>query len=210
MRRAVVALEALRGAGALAVDVVALTELQRFVLPQGLPLLTARLTSVVFGAVAIGALATPLCLHAFGTTGTLTLLGVVPPIVVIGVYPVLRRSDNASTEPVRGARTAHRRAPAPRALAGVVAAGTRAARGRHLRARHFSRDDDHPRARCRRRLLCGAGRRTRGVRRDRHVNDLHPGDWFGEIGLLEGSAADGDRENGGAERDLPNRRRGVP
>ncbi len=30
----VVALEALRGAGALAVDVVALTELQRFVLPQ--------------------------------------------------------------------------------------------------------------------------------------------------------------------------------
>ena len=66
---AVVALEALRGAGALAVDVVALTELQRFVLPPGLPLLTARLTSVVFGAVAIGALATPRAFMHSGRRG---------------------------------------------------------------------------------------------------------------------------------------------
>lgn len=66
---AVVALEGLRGAGALAVDVVALTELQRFVLPQGLPLLTARLTSVVFGAVAIGALATRFAFMRSGRRG---------------------------------------------------------------------------------------------------------------------------------------------
>ncbi|HEY3924868.1 MAG TPA: cyclic nucleotide-binding domain-containing protein [Acidothermaceae bacterium] len=183
---AVVALEALRGAGALAVDVVALTELQRFVLPQGLPLLTARLTSVVFGAVAIGALATPLCLHAFGTTGTLTLLGVVPPIVVIGVYPVLRRSDTASTSRFEeleprivvlqhlGLLQATSRPVLERLAADISELGISA--GTTIIREHDVADAFY---------VVRAGELEVFVG-DRHVNDLHPGDWFGEIGLLEG------------------------
>jgi Cyclic nucleotide-binding domain/Major Facilitator Superfamily len=91
----VVVLEAVRGAGALAVDVIALTELQRIVLPSGLPTLTARLTSVVFAAVAAGALMTPLFMNWFGTTNTLVLLGLIPPALVWASYPRLRRCDTA-------------------------------------------------------------------------------------------------------------------
>ena len=183
---AVVALEALRGAGALAVDVVALTELQRFVLPQGLPLLTARLTSVVFGAVAIGALATPLSLHAIGTTGTLTMLGVLPPILVIGVYPVLRRSDTASTSRFEeleprivvlehlGLLQATSRPVLERLAADVSELGIPA--GTTIIAEHSVADAFYVVREGELAVFVG----------DRHVNDLHPGDWFGEIGLLEG------------------------
>jgi MFS family permease len=183
---AVVALEALRGAGALAVDVVALTELQRFVLPQGLPLLTARLTSVVFGAVAIGALATPLSLHAFGTTGTLTVLGLLPPILVIGVYPVLRRSDTASTSRFEeleprivvlqhlGLLQATSRPVLERLAADISELGISA--GTTIIREHDVADAFY---------VVRAGELEVFVG-DRHVNDLHPGDWFGEIGLLEG------------------------
>jgi len=182
----VVALEALRGAGSLAVDVVALTELQRFVLPRGLPLLTARLTSVVFGAVAIGALATPLSLHAFGMTGTLTLLGVVPPIVVIGVYPVLRRSDSASTSRFEeleprivvlqhlGLLQASSRPVLERLAADVSELGIPA--GTTIIAEHDLADAFYVVREGNLEVFVG----------DRHVNDLHAGDWFGEIGLLEG------------------------
>jgi MFS family permease len=182
----VVALEALRGAGALAVDVVALTELQRFVLPQGLPLLTSRLTSVVFGAVAIGALATPLSLHAFGTTGTLTILGVLPPLVVIGVYPVLRRSDTKSTSRFEeleprivvlqslGLLQASSRPVLERLAADISELGISA--GTTIIREHDVADAFY---------VVRAGELAVFVG-DRHVNDLHPGDWFGEIGLLEG------------------------
>ena len=93
----VVVLEALRGAGSLTVDVVALTQLQRIVLPQGIPRLTARLTATVFGAVAVGALTTPVLLHALRTTGTFSLLGVIPPAFALVAYPTLRRCDVRTT-----------------------------------------------------------------------------------------------------------------
>jgi hypothetical protein len=182
----VVALEALRGAGSLAVDVVALTELQRFVLPRGLPLLTARLTSVVFGSVAIGALLTPLGLHAFGTTGTFTLLGLLPPIVVIGVYPVLRRSDTASTSRFEeleprivvlqhlGLLQASSRPVLERLAADVSELGIPA--GTTIITEHDVADAFYVVREGDLEVFVG----------DRHVNDLHAGDWFGEIGLLEG------------------------
>ena len=89
----VVLLEALRGAGSLTVDVIALTELQRIVLPQGIPRFTARLTATVFGAVAVGAMTTPLLLHVLRTTGTFTFLGVLPSAFALAAYPILRRCD---------------------------------------------------------------------------------------------------------------------
>jgi hypothetical protein len=181
----VVLLEALRGAGSLAVDVIALTELQRIVLPQGIPRLTARLTATVFGAVAVGALMTPLLLHALRTTGTFTLLGVIPPTFALVVYPILRRCDVQTTRRYSelggriavlehlGLLEATSRPVLERLAADVteleVPAGTTVIAERDPADAFYV-------------VLSG----DLDVTVDgRHVNDLHAGDWFGEIGLLE-------------------------
>jgi len=182
----VLVLEALRGTGALALDVVALTELQRIVLPQGLPVLTARLTSVSFGAVALGALTTPLLLNGLGTVGAFTALGVVPPIAVIACYPALRRADRrmsdrldelgpriAVLEPLgllqASSRPVLERLAADMTERDVPAGVTVIAEGDRADAFYVVRSGDLDV------LLAG-----------RSINELHPGDWFGEIGLLEG------------------------
>jgi hypothetical protein len=182
----VLALEALRGAGSLTVDVVALTELQRVVLPRGLPVLTARLTSAVFGAVALGALTTPALLHALGTTGALTLLGLLPLGLVAGAYPLLRRSDARITRRLDqlgpriaalerlGLLQATSRPVLERLAADAtevqVPAGTEVISEHDAADAFYVVRSGH--------LIVLAG--------DRHINDLGPGDWFGEIGLLEG------------------------
>lgn len=182
----VVVLEAVRGAGSLAVDVLTFTELQRIVLPRGLPVLTARLTAVVFGAVAVGALTTPLILRGLGTTGALTVVGLVPPLIAFGALPTLRR---------RGARTVARleklgpriavlerlglleatsRPVLERLAADVVEVQVEA--GTNVVTEHDPSDAFYV-------VLAGDFDVFVG---DRLVNDLHAGDWFGEIGLLEG------------------------
>jgi hypothetical protein len=182
----VVLLEALRGAGSLVVDVIALTQLQRVVLPQGLPLLTARLTSVVFGAVALGALTTPLILHPLGTTGALTVLGVVPPVVVLAAYPLLRRSDTQTTARFEqlGPRIAVLESlgllqatsrPVLERLATDITELTVPA-GTAVVVEHDAADAFY---------IVRSGELDVFVG-DRRVNELEAGDWFGEIGLLEG------------------------
>jgi MFS family permease len=182
----VLVLEAVRGAGALTVDLIALTELQRIVLPQGLPVLTARLTSIVFGAVAAGALASPVMLNRLGTVGTFTLLGVAPPICVLAAYPQLRRCDRRMTQRLEelgprisvleslGLLQATSRPVLERLAADVVeytvlAGTTVIVEGDPAEAFYVVQSGD---------LDVFVG--------DRQVNDLHAGDWFGEIGLLEG------------------------
>jgi hypothetical protein len=179
-------LEAVRGAGALTLDVVALTELQRVVLPQGLPVLTARLTAVSFGAVAVGALTTPALLSGLGTVGTFTGLGVVPPVAVICCYPVLRRADKRTSrrleelgpriavlEPLgllqASSRPVLERLAANTTEIQVPADTTVIAENDPSDAFYVVRSGDLDV------LLTG-----------RTINELHAGDWFGEIGLLEG------------------------
>lgn len=182
----VLVLEALRGAGALTLDVVALTELQRIVLPQGLPVLTARLTAVSFGAVAVGALTSPLLLDGLGTVGAFTALGAAPPAVVLACYPALRRADKRMSERVKelgpriavleplgllqaSSRPVLERLAADMTELEVPAATTVVAEGDVADAFYVVRSGDLEV------LLAG-----------RLINELHAGDWFGEIGLLEG------------------------
>jgi MFS family permease len=181
----VVLLEALRGAGSLTVDVIALTELQRIVLPQGLPLLTARLTAIVFGAVAVGALTTPLLLHALRTTGTFTVLGVIPPAFALVVYPFLRRCDVRTTRRYAelggrvavlehlGLLQATSRPVLERLAADVTELDVPA--GITVIVEHDPADAFY---------VVRSGDLDVFVG-ERHVNELHAGDWFGEIGLLE-------------------------
>ena len=183
---AVLVLQALRGAGSLTVDVVALTELQRIVLPRGLPTLTARLTTVVFTAVAVGALSTPVLLNAIDIAGALTVLGVVPPLVMLGLYPRLREYDVrmsqrleelgpriAVLEPL-GLLHATSRPVLERLAADVTE--VRAAPGSTIITADDPADAFYV-------VLSGHLDVFVG---DRQVNELHDGDWFGEIGLLEG------------------------
>jgi CRP-like cAMP-binding protein len=183
---AVILLEALRGAGALTLDVVALTELQRIVLPRGLPVLTARLTTTSFAAVAAGALATPLMLHGLGQVGTFTAVGLVPPALVVCSYPVLRRSDRQMSDRLDelgpriavleslGLLHASSRPVLERLAADItevqVPAGTTViTEGGTSDAFYIVRSGELD--------VTLEGRR---------INQLHGGDWFGEIGLLEG------------------------
>jgi hypothetical protein len=182
----VVALEALRGAGSLMVDVVALTELQRIVLPRGLPMLTARLTGWSFAAVAAGALTTPVLLHLFGTTGTFTVLGIAPPAIVIACYPALRRGD------IRLSQRLDELGPR---IAVLEVLGLLQATSRPVLERLAAAAEDYP-------VDAGTTVITENDLSDAFyvvrsgdldvfvgshlINDLHAGDWFGEIGLLEG------------------------
>jgi hypothetical protein len=181
-----IALEAVRGAGSLAVDLIVITELQRIVLPQGLPLLTARLTSIVFGSVAIGALVTPVLLHALGTTGTFVALGLVPPVLVAMAYPALRLNDRQTSlrlaelgpriavlEPL-GLLQATSRPVLERLAAAVtelsIPADTVVVTEGEIADAFYV-------------VLSGELEVLAGERR---INVMRPGDWFGEIGLLEG------------------------
>jgi hypothetical protein len=182
----VIVLEALRGAGSLAVDVIALTELQRIVLPSGLPTLTARLTSVVFAAVAAGAFMTPLLMNWLGTTGTLVLLGLLPPALVWASYPKLRRCDTAMSARLEelgpriaileqlGLLQASSRPVLERLATDMnevqVTGGTVVVRQDELADAFYVVKSGH--------LDVFVG--------DRQVNLLQARDWFGEIGLLEG------------------------
>ncbi|HEY8729668.1 MAG TPA: MFS transporter, partial [Acidothermaceae bacterium] len=182
----VVVLEAVRGAGSLAVDVLTFTELQRIVLPRGLPVLTARLTAVVFGAVAVGALTTPLILRGVGTTGALTMVGLVPPLVAFGAFPTLRQRDARTVARLEklgpriavleqlGLLQATSRPVLERLAADVVEVQVVA--GTNVVTQHDPSDAFFV-------VLAGDLDVFVG---DRLVNDLHAGDWFGEIGLLEG------------------------
>jgi hypothetical protein len=182
----VVVLEALRGAGSLTVDVVALTELQRIVLPRGLPVLTSRLTAVVFGAVALGAVCTPAILSGLGTTGTFVAMGVVPQVLVLGVYPQLRRCDDLMTDRLEqlgpriavlqplGLLQATSRPVLERLAADVTEVSVPA------RKTVIAEQDQSDAF-----YIVLSGNLKVSVN-GRKVNELSGGDWFGEIGLLEG------------------------
>jgi hypothetical protein len=181
----VVLLEAVRGAGSLVLDIAAVTELQRVVLPQGLTVLSSRLTSVVFGAVAAGAMVTPLILHGLDVAGALTVLGLVPPAMAVLAFPSIRRFDSRSAErfaelrpriavleklgllqatsrPVLERLAADMTEIAVPAGTDVIVQGDVAEAFYVVRSGHLEIFVD--------------GRR---------VNELDAGDWFGEIGLLE-------------------------
>ena len=86
-------IEAVRGAGALLLDVAAVAGLQRIVLPRRVPFVIAGLTAAVSASVAVGALVIPPLLSSVGLDATLLLTAFVPSVLAALAVLPLREID---------------------------------------------------------------------------------------------------------------------
>jgi CRP-like cAMP-binding protein len=91
-----VALQAVRGAGTLVVDVLAVTALQRSLSSDLLSRVFGVFNTLLLAAVALGALAAPVILALVGLDGTLLIVGIGIPLLVLGGWPWLRRMDRTA------------------------------------------------------------------------------------------------------------------
>jgi predicted MFS family arabinose efflux permease len=93
--RIAIALQVVRGAGTLVVDVLAITALQRLLAPHLLSRVFGAFNTLVLGALALGALVTPMLLE-LGIDVTLLVLGAGIPVLALGSWPWLQRMDRAA------------------------------------------------------------------------------------------------------------------
>jgi MFS family permease len=91
-----VALQAVRGAGTLVVDVLAITALQRSLSSDLVSRVFGVFNTLLLAAVALGALAAPVILGVAGLENTLLLVGIGIPVLVLGGWPWLRRMDRTA------------------------------------------------------------------------------------------------------------------
>jgi MFS family permease len=87
------ALQVIRGAGMLIVDVLATIGLQRAVSPEQLGRVFGVMWAVVIGSGALGAAVTPALIQASGLVGSLWVLGLAPIGLALAFLPVLRGVD---------------------------------------------------------------------------------------------------------------------
>jgi MFS family permease len=91
-----VALQAVRGAGTLVVDVLAVTALQRSLPSELVSRVFGVFNTLLLAAVALGALAAPAILGLAGLDTTLLIVGIGIPLLVLAGWPWLRRMDRAA------------------------------------------------------------------------------------------------------------------
>jgi MFS family permease len=168
------------GIGNVLVDVAALTMLQRVAADEVLGRVFGVMEAVLSITVGIGAAVTPLVIDAVGVRGTLLATGAVLPILVVVTWPLLSRADPGALQPERVAlmRSVPFLAPLPEAtlerigsllepVAGI--AGTPV----------FEQGDAGDRF-----YLVQQGDLV--VERDgAEIARLGPGDYFGEIALVQ-------------------------
>jgi predicted MFS family arabinose efflux permease len=94
--RVAVALQVLRGAGTLVVDVLAITALQRTLAPDLLARVFGVFNTLCLAAVAVGALITPALLQFAGIDTTLLLMGIGIPLLALASWPWLRQMDRTA------------------------------------------------------------------------------------------------------------------
>jgi predicted MFS family arabinose efflux permease len=88
--------EVVRGAGTLVVDVLAMTALQRSLPRDKLARVFGAFFTFVLIAISAGAMLTPVVLHATGLDTTLWLAGLGIPVLCLAGWPWLRRMDEAN------------------------------------------------------------------------------------------------------------------
>jgi len=88
-----VGIQVVRGAATLALDVLAVTALQRSLPPEMIARVFGIFGALSLGAVALGALAMPVALNLLGLDGTLLLVSVGASGLVVLAYPFTRRVD---------------------------------------------------------------------------------------------------------------------
>jgi CRP-like cAMP-binding protein/predicted MFS family arabinose efflux permease len=98
--RVAVALQVVRGAGTLVVDVLAITALQRSLPSDVLARVLGAFRGLLLAAVSLGALLTPVLLGAVGLSGTLLFFGVGGSVVAVLLAPTVRRSDREASQRV--------------------------------------------------------------------------------------------------------------
>jgi MFS family permease len=86
-------LEAIRGAGTIIVDVLAITALQRLVRPDVVARVFGVFFALVLGAISLGALLMPILLGSVGLNTTLLIMGFAIPALTIAAYPWIRVLD---------------------------------------------------------------------------------------------------------------------
>jgi MFS family permease len=100
------ALQVLRGAATLVVDVLAVTTLQRAVAPDELARVFGVFFAFVLGAIALGTVVTPPIVHVLGLDGGLLVMAFVPAALALTCFPALARLDRVAA--VRMAQLAPR------------------------------------------------------------------------------------------------------
>jgi hypothetical protein len=90
------ALQIVRGAATLMVDVLAITALQRAVRSDALARVFGVFFALVFAAIALGTVVTPPVIHALGLNGGLLVMAFVPAGLALLGFPPLARLDRAA------------------------------------------------------------------------------------------------------------------
>ncbi len=86
-------LEAVRGAGTIVVDVLAITAMQRMVSPDVVARVFGVFFALVLAAISLGALVTSVLLGLLGLDGTLLVMGLAVPALAAIAYPWIRALD---------------------------------------------------------------------------------------------------------------------
>jgi len=182
-------LEAVRGAGTIVVDVLAITALQRLVKPDVVARVFGVFFAFVLAATSLGALLMPILLGSVGLRATLLIMGFVIPAGSVVAYPWLRALDKRA---LRELAAIEPRVATLQAL-DIFAGATRAALERLARSaveetveagtvliREGADADDF--------FVLTAGRVDVTAAGDAGLEKalavLEPPDYFGEIGLL--------------------------
>lgn len=183
-------LEAVRGAGTIVVDVLAITALQRLVKPDVVARVFGVFFAFVLAAISLGALLMPILLGTVGLTTTLLIMGFAIPVLSVAAYPWLRALDKRAIADLSAIEP---RLATLQAL-DIFAGATRAALERLARSaveetvdagtiliREGAAADDFFVLTAGRVDVSAAG--EGGV--EHALGELVPPDYFGEIGLLE-------------------------
>jgi CRP-like cAMP-binding protein len=186
------AIQVFRGGATLVVDVLAVTALQRAVAPDMVARVFGVFFAVVLGAISLGTIITPPIVHAAGLDSTLLIMAFAPAALGLAGFPTLVRLDRRAA--------AELTVLAPR-IALLERAGMFAAAGRPVLERLAAAATE---------VLARPGQElvTEGDRADAiyvivsgsfdvsargeaggppaFIRTMEPGQYFGEIGVLEG------------------------
>lgn len=187
-----VALLIVEGAGSIVLDVVSITAIQRIVPNEVAARVFGLIDSFAVAAILAGSLITPFLVTYFGLQATLLILGAVLVAILVAVLPKMRSVDRASADRMHtlGPRLDLLRALGVFAGApqGALEALARSARERRVERGTVVLTEGEPAedmfvvASGTLVVTSSGGGRNSTV----PINELHKGDYFGEIGLIEG------------------------
>jgi MFS family permease len=176
----VIALLALAGVGNTLIDVAGFTLLQRTVPDAVLARVFGTLETVVLAMTGLGAIAAPLLIAAFGIRGALLTTGAFLPALAVVTWHRVRTIDAAAEVPERELDLLAQLpffAPLPAPVIEGLA-------GRLWERRVVAGQDVFRQGAYGDAFYVIAGGRAEVFIDERRVNDLGPGDYFGEIALL--------------------------